>query len=44
MSGMILDDREQRRKLKCARGLGRLCLVFEISSFVKDYICRRGKK
>lgn len=27
MSGTILDDREQRRKLKCAQGLGRLCLV-----------------
>lgn len=36
MSGAILDDREQRRKLKFAQGLGRLCLVFEIISFVKD--------
>lgn len=35
-SGTILDDSEQRRKLKSALGLGRLCLVFEISSFVKD--------
>lgn len=40
MSGTISDDRGQRRKLKCAEGLGRLCSVLVL---LKITFVGRGK-